>query len=370
MMLASNIDNVLTEMRSVLLQGASADVAVSTEELEWDMALAMTLGKQGFKPPWPHAPRDAAAWQVRQIGKLLRQAEVFVISPAAHAAVAAAAATLEPDDVSTLDRDRDILVPTGLLVLPEPLVVVNRTGTLSDTLAYGWQFVTQHQILPTAQSAGVQVTTFMDRDGPVQPAEWRALVSQARATGTPLPPLVPDGMYGMRGDACMAEESTETLAHLSEQHRELQRALTQAAQWRSEPVPDMGEWDGRRVEDPYDDFVGRYMFAFWRLMSQGITTADRPRNPGPAAKAGDLDRGVADPDVRVIRIAAPSPRPTDGPGETKARVYHHRWPVRMHKVRQWYPSRQEHRVIWRGPYIKGPADAPLMVGEKAYVVGL
>ncbi|MFF4353783.1 hypothetical protein [Streptomyces sp. NPDC001530] len=31
-------------------------------------------------------------------------------------------------------------------------------------------------------------------------------------------------------------------------------------------------------------------------------------------------------------------------------------------------SCQEHRVIWRGPYIKGPSDAPLMVGEKAYLV--
>ncbi|MFE9679461.1 hypothetical protein ACFYO5_36040 [Streptomyces sp. NPDC006259] len=54
-------------------------------------------------------------------------------------------------------------------------------------------------------------------------------------------------------------------------------------------------------------------------------------------------------------------------GET-SRVYHHRWTVRMHKVRQWYPSAQEHRLIWRGPYIKGPTDAPLMVGEKAYSV--
>lgn len=40
----------------------------------------------------------------------------------------------------------------------------------------------------------------------------------------------------------------------------------------------------------------------------------------------------------------------------------------MHKVRQWYPSTQEHRVTWRDPYIKGPADPPFMVGEKAYAV--
>ncbi|MGI5380537.1 hypothetical protein ACQEV2_41255 [Streptomyces sp. CA-251387] len=36
-------------------------------------------------------------------------------------------------DIGTLDRDRDILMPTGLLVLPEPVVVVNHTGSLSDT---------------------------------------------------------------------------------------------------------------------------------------------------------------------------------------------------------------------------------------------
>ena len=134
----------------------------------------------------------------------------------------AAAATLEPADISTLDRDRDILVPAGLLVLPEPIVVVNRTGSLSDTRAFGWRFITQHQILPTAQYPGVQVTTFMDRDGPVQPAGWRQAVSQARRSGSPLPPLMPDGMYGMRGDACLAEETTKMMADLSERPRQMQ----------------------------------------------------------------------------------------------------------------------------------------------------
>ncbi|MET9079948.1 hypothetical protein ABZX95_49690 [Streptomyces sp. NPDC004232] len=368
MTLASNMNNVVTELRSVLLHSDLADVAERPEGLEWDVALSLTLGKEGYQPPWPRAPREAAAWQIRQIGKLLRQAEVLVISPAAHAAVMAAAATLEPADVSTLDRDRDILVRTGLLVLPEPIVVVNRTGSLSDTKAFGWQFVTQHQILPTAQYPGVRVTTFMDRDGPVQPSGWREAVSQARASGSPLPPLMPDGMYGMRGDACLADESSEVLEDLSERHRRLQKALTRASQWRAEPVAEIGEWGGGRVEDPYDDFVGRYMFAFWQLITQGITAV----GPSQAASARAVTNGgdgsaPQDPDVRVIRLAAPSPRPTDTAGEAK-RVYHHRWPVRMHKVRQWYPSRQEHRVIWRGPYIKGPVDAPLMMGEKAYLV--
>lgn len=171
----------------------------------------------------------------------------------------------------------------------------------------------------------------------------------------------------MRGDACLAEESTETLADLSEHHHQMQRALTRASQWRAEPVPETGEWGGGRVEDPYDDFTGRYMFAFWRLITQGVTAVG-PSQTTPVGPAVAGDGSVLrDPDVRVIRLAAPSPRASDPAEETK-RVYHHRWPVRMHKVRQWYPSHQEHRVIWRGPYIKGPADAPLMMGEKAYLV--
>jgi hypothetical protein len=35
----------------------------------------------------------------------------------------------------------------------------------------------------------------------------------------------------------------------------------------------------------------------------------------------------------------------------------------MHKVRQWYPSEQRHKVIYRGPYVKGPEDKPFIGGE-------
>lgn len=221
---------------------------------------------------------------------------------------------LEPADISTLDRDGDILVPTGLLVLPEPVVVVNRAGSLSDTKAFGWQFATQYQILPTAQYPGVRVTTFMDRDGPVQPLGWRQAVSQARASGSPLPPLMPDGMYGMRGDACLAEESSEMLADLSERHRQMQKALSQACQWRSEPVPEIGEWCGDRVENPYDDFVGRYMFAFWRLIAQGVTAVA----PSPAVSGvhgevnggdGPAESGQRAGSRRIFRT--PSARPAN-----------------------------------------------------------
>ncbi|MGW2748357.1 hypothetical protein [Streptomyces sp. NPDC001450] len=68
MTLPSNMNNVVSELRSVLLHSDLADMADRPEGLEWDAALSMTLGKQGYQPPWPRAPREAAAWQIRQIG--------------------------------------------------------------------------------------------------------------------------------------------------------------------------------------------------------------------------------------------------------------------------------------------------------------
>ncbi|MFD0723910.1 hypothetical protein [Streptomyces globosus] len=330
------------------------------------MAFAMTLGKQGMRRPWPPGPVEAARWQIRQVLQLLDDAEVLVISPAAHAAVMAAAATLEPADVGTLDKDRDIPMSAGLLVLPEPVVVENRGGTLSDIRAFGWQFITQHQVLPDAQYAGVQLTCFMDRDGPVQPQSWRLAVTQARLTGSPLPPLVPDGIYGMRADAALSTESSERHAELSEEHRRLNTFLNQVAQHNALP-PEEGQWDGGRIKDTYDDFAARYAFAFWRLAAQGVTALGSPAKPGadrPGIRTGAQQTEL---NVRIIHLAR-QVQAQRSAEDGSTRVYHHRWTVRMHKVRQWYPSSQEHRLIWRGPYIKGPSDAPFMVGEKTYTM--
>jgi hypothetical protein len=360
-MMASNSSNRMAELRTVLHHSNVP------EQHRENMAFAMMLGKQGMRRPWPPSPAEAAQWQIRQVLQLLDNAEVLVISPAAHAAVMAAAATLEPADVGTLDKDRDIPMSAGLLVLPESVVVENRGGSLSDIRAFGWQFVTQHQVLPTAQYPGVQLTCFMERDGPVQPEAWRLAVAKARATGSPLPPLVPDGIYGLRADGALAAESSEQHVHMSEEHRRLNTALNQLAEHSTQP-PEEGQWDGGRIKDTYDDFAARYAFAFWRLAAQGVTVFDTRREPAEKQSRDRPEAHPTDPDVRVIRLGNQVPAQRSAGDSGIKRVYHHRWTVRMHKVRQWYPSTQEHRVIWRGPYIKGPTDAPFMVGEKGYSV--
>ncbi|MGW5153620.1 hypothetical protein [Rhodococcus koreensis] len=56
-----------------------------------------------------------------------------------------------------------------------------------------------------------------------------------------------------------------------------------------------------------------------------------------------------------------SARPTN---ETATRTYSHRWTVRGHWKRQWYPSEQRHHPIWISTYIAGPEGAPIKTSDK------
>ncbi|MDF2259664.1 hypothetical protein [Streptantibioticus ferralitis] len=333
-------------------------------------ALTIAFGGIGVQPPFSDDLDRHVKWQYERTLKMLRQAEVFIVSPAAHAAAMAAAATLEIADTLTLQRDTDLPAPCGLLVLPEPVVLVNRTGALSDIRAYAWHFAQLHNGSPLQAAPGVQVAGFMDRDGPVQNEAWREFLAASKVSGWTCPPLVPDGFEGMRGDGYLSNLSTEELHERSALARQGQLHIREQAQWRAEPTPDVGEWTGGQVDDQHDDFTRRYIFAFWRLTAQGSTQVTRLGAPEP-----DLAHSSGAPrprleDVRVVRLTAPRTASQAAAADEgrQVRAYHHRWPVRMHKVRQWYPKAGEHRIIWRGPYIKGPADAPLLMSEKTYLV--
>ncbi|WP_051757129.1 hypothetical protein [Kitasatospora purpeofusca] len=345
-----------------------------SDEQAWQYALSITVGAMGDAPPWSRDLNGHTEREIRRHQELLRTAEVFVISPAAHAAVMAAAATLEIADTATLDREADLPAPTGLLMLPEPIVHANRNGALSDTAAFGWAPVQLFNAWPPVKGGipGVRVTSFMDRDGPIQPDEWRATLALARTSGMPLPLLVPDGVVGMSGDGRLAHLDRAQLHEVSRSAQQVQLNLRQSATEVRGQVEEVGEWTGGQVvEDPTQDFVRRYMFAFWRLAAQKSmeVSLHRPSAVGLVPRQGRATRSAAVPDVRVVQLGAPA----RAAGEVEDagqehRVYHHRFPVRMHKVRQWYPSQGVHRIIWRGPYIKGPAGAPLVVTESAYAV--
>jgi hypothetical protein len=161
-----------------------------------------------------------------------------------------------------------------------------------------------------------------------------------------------------RGDALTVDE-LDTL----DINTDLNRQIT------GDRVDETAEYDPAR---DVDFRVGAYAFAFWRLCSQTTTDTrhhdDQPfTRPAPAS--GPTTGPVEPVDrVRVVHLRAHPATGGDTPADAQARRYHHRFPVRMHKVRQYYPSLGVHKVIWRGPYIKGPDGAPLLVGGKAHAV--
>lgn len=70
-------------------------------------------------------------------------------------------------------------------------------------------------------------------------------------------------------------------------------------------------------------------------------------------------------EVRVINLRY-APTPKSNNSNLSSRTYDHRWAVRGHWRKQWYPKRNGHLPIWIDSYIKGPEGASLITGEKVY----
>ncbi|MFE0773331.1 hypothetical protein [Streptomyces sp. NPDC058861] len=340
----------------------------------WHETAAWIMGETGYQGPWPHTTQliaDYGVWERERHLALLREGEICVVSPAAHAALVAAALTLETTDLLTLDRGTDIPLPAALVVLPEPVVLSAQGDVVGDLSVLGWSFTTMYGA-DGEQCPAVGVSGMLPTDGPVQSAEWRQFLAEAKAAGHPLPPWTPAGTNGMRADASTRSTSSQAAALVQARARHLLRHevgdLIHADP--SIPVPEVAQWSGEPIGDPYNNFADRYLFAFWRLAAQGVTTVTDTPAPDPAAPRGPSHDNTCGPretaGVRLVdlrRTTDRSPRSDDTPAP---RRYSHRWPVRMHKVNQWYPSLGRHKVLWRGPFIQGPADAPLRVTEKAY----
>jgi len=116
------------------------------------------------------------------------------------------------------------------------------------------------------------------------------------------------------------------------------------------------------VPDAATEFALRMLVAAWLLMSQPIAQREHPQIYRPAAKraarAGLLS------DLTVVMLRQPKTAPSDEPA---GREYHRRWIVRGHWRRIPLPE-QPSRVTWVHGYVKGPADAPLVMTDRVTVL--
>jgi hypothetical protein len=322
---------------------------------------ALFFASMGYAPPYPDTWSQASEVILADEARYLSQADLYVLTPQMLAVVAAAAQTLSYGDLSLL-REDDLPGPTGLLVLPQPLRLRLPTGNIEEARAYTWRLPWRIP-LPAGQGyAGtelpaVRMSSYVSARR--TNADYR---QEVRRLGIALPPFLMDFTWSLPLHAATAAQQHDQQRLEAELHRLNCGYWEEELRSRTAAGESTGEYAlGTAIDDDQDGTFGsRFLYAFWRMCEQRIA-AITAAETGHAVRKTAAQAGVS-PDVRIVtlrRTASPAAAPAQ-PGHAE---WHHRWVVRMHKVNQWYPSLGQHRVRFRGPCVKGPADKPLLGGD-------
>lgn len=119
--------------------------------------------------------------------------------------------------------------------------------------------------------------------------------------------------------------------------------------------------DSRRVRpEPIISFLQ----CLWRFQEQEIVSVERDHLRKTIAKQLQR-RQMLDTPVSVIHWR--KRMQTDDKGERQYELQH-RFVVRGHWRRQWYPSEQRHKNIYIQPFLKGPDNAPILMRERVNAV--
>lgn len=273
----------------------------------WHETAAWMMGESGFPGPWSHDTQliaDYGVWERERQLSLLRSGELCVISPAAHAAVVAAALTLDVADLLTLDQETDAPFPSGLLVMPEPVVLLSRNADLGDLSILGWDFTTMYGAADENYRA-VGVSCMLRTNGPTQTPAWREFLAEAKADGYRIPPWFPAGTNGMRADASTRNTASRAsaVAHADARHA-LHRDVGELIRADQSPQPELAQWwTGELIEDPYNNFPERYLFALWRLLKQGRITMTGATIPSQGESRGsDAGDAASQKDSGMVRL--------------------------------------------------------------------
>ncbi|WP_458683263.1 hypothetical protein [Prescottella equi] len=102
--------------------------------------------------------------------------------------------------------------------------------------------------------------------------------------------------------------------------------------------------------------------SFTHMIRQKKAVEATPIQVPASASSRTGGRRVA-PSVTYLTYTQNSSSSTTG-ATPSTRNYSHRWTVRGHWKRHWYPSEQRHHPIWISTYIAGPEGAPIKTSDK------
>lgn len=109
-----------------------------------------------------------------------------------------------------------------------------------------------------------------------------------------------------------------------------------------------------------------FIQAMWAMFSQPIMTETsiRPIEPHIRKMRKKMKNGAT---VRVLGVRQRVGHGGGGSGGEGGREWSHRWVVRgFWRMQRCGPKGAERKRIWVDSYVKGPADKPLLIGDKVY----
>jgi hypothetical protein len=119
-----------------------------------------------------------------------------------------------------------------------------------------------------------------------------------------------------------------------------------------------------RFELPGGTFLATVK-SVWLLMRQPLAEVEHAHYDRATRRRIERE-GKEPPPVRVISLRRPAGSGSAGEG---GREWLHSWMVRGHwRMQAHGAGRKQHRPVWIAPHVKGPADKPLLGGEKVYTV--
>lgn len=263
----------------------------------------------------------------------------FVVSPDLHTAAIAAAASLVTSDIEGLSPE-DFEFLDAMVLFPYPVWFTSP----------GHRYVSEVSALTLrSRTHAIMTSAGVDAIVPaVQVVQWQDLqIYHPIDEGVPMPP---PSATGLSSDGSSLFSFTRGVP-VHEDVRSDEGFIPPTS-------PDITSTAcAEDIREDVDATWGaRYVYALSRLIQTGTANCSRESTPARSSKKSKRS-ALKGSRVTVVSLSEKHRQPsTENPS---GREFNRRWVVRMHKVHQWYPKEQVHKVIWRGPYIKGPQDAPI-----------
>jgi hypothetical protein len=285
--------------------------------------------------------------------------ELFVVSPEVHLVIAACAASMSAREIQEAFVDGELPAPAGMILLPDRAPWVS----FPHTRAMTWQRLPE-VVWNTGEKYAIPT---MRMKSYVHTSVFHHIVAPGQRYAVTKDTLLPSGDRDI--EPCLgelteahADDFVAMLAEAVETRLASDEFISNADQLGRRATREEGTEIGeaRLDRDPAIPMtMAAYMAAFARVVDQEIVTAE----PGDRETTGEGRARVRadDDEIQILRLR----RTVEVGGQpVKSVNWSHRWVVQMHKVRQWYPTLGRHKTIWRGPYVKGPAGAPLKLPKE------